>query len=241
MRGRNIMAIKKFIVAAAFLGVAGLIPSLAGASEATDLNTQAHAAIAAGDWATAAGLLDKLVAVDPKWTNFEALGDADFNLGKYQEAYTAFNTAIVGAKASKNYPKDQLAAALGAMFLSKGHALVQLARYDEALASYNSSAKYLTNPGPAYYAIAAMVYNQPMTGVDPVDYCDKAIAADPTIADAYFLKGSIQMSKPTPGPDKQMVFPPGTKESLEKYLELAPNGSKAQDAKDMLDALNAPK
>ncbi|HEV2561504.1 MAG TPA: hypothetical protein VGT78_05130 [Rhizomicrobium sp.] len=232
------MAAKHIIIAAA-LGIAGLWPNLAGASEASELDAQAHAAIAAGNWQGAADILNKLVAVDARWTNFEALGDADFNLGKYPEAYAAFNTAIVGAKADHRLPHDQLQTALGAMYLSRGHALVQIARYDEALASYTSSATYLTNPGPAYYAIAALAYNQKLaTPVDPVEYCDKAIAADPTIADAYFLKGSIQMSKPTPGPDKKMVFPPGTKEALQKYLELQPNGPEAKDAHDMLDALN---
>jgi hypothetical protein len=43
----------------------------------------------------------------------------------------------------------------------------------------------------AYFNLCAAKYDMGQTGADAVAACDKAIAADPKKADAYFIKGSI--------------------------------------------------
>jgi hypothetical protein len=64
---------------------------------------------------------------------------------------------------------------------------------------------------------------------------DKAIAADPTKAIAYYLKGQALISKATVDPKTQkIVAPPGTAEAYNKYLELQPNGPMAPEAKSIL-------
>ena len=64
---------------------------------------------------------------------------------------------------------------------------------------------------------------------------DKAIAADPTKAIAYYLKGQALISKATVDPKTQkIVAPPGTADAYNKYLELAPNGPMAPEAKSVL-------
>ena len=67
---------------------------------------------------------------------------------------------------------------------------------------------------------------------------DRCIAADPTKADAYYQKGLNMMGKATLQGDK-MVAAPGTAEAFNKYLELAPTGPNAQNAKDMLASIGA--
>ena len=67
--------------------------------------------------------------------------------------------------------------------------------------------------------------------------CDKAIAADPKKADAYFIKGSVMVGNATIGKDNKTIVPPGTVETLKQYLVIAPNGPHANDVKQMLDFL----
>ena len=67
---------------------------------------------------------------------------------------------------------------------------------------------------------------------------DKAIAADPARADAYYWKGTNLIGAATLQGDK-MVAPPGTAEAFQKYLELAPTGPHAEEAKAMLQGLGS--
>ena len=48
------------------------------------------------------------------------------------------------------------------------------------------------------------------------------------------------LAKATLGKDGKMVPAPGTAEALNKYLELAPEGKNAQNAKDLLASIGAP-
>ena len=79
-----------------------------------------------------------------------------------------------------------------------------------------------------------ILYNQgKMDRVIPA--CDRAIAADPNRADLYFVKGSALFGDSTMSGNK-FIAPPAAIEALNKYLQLAPNGSHADDANAMLDA-----
>ena len=83
----------------------------------------------------------------------------------------------------------------------------------------------LTNAGKADQAIAVW---------------DKVIAADPTKAEAYYQKGLNLLAKMTVGKDGKTVAPEGTAADFQKYLELAPTGRYAQNAKDLLASIGAP-
>ncbi len=67
-----------------------------------------------------------------------------------------------------------------------------------------------------------------------MDAFDKAIAADPKNADAYYLKGSNLIGLAKTDSSNKVIAPPGTAEAFQKYLELQPNGPHAADAKSML-------
>ena len=93
--------------------------------------------------------------------------------------------------------------------------------------------------GQCYYNQGAILTNQGK--VDEANAAfDKAIAADPTRADAYYQKGINLLGKATLGKDGKMVPAPGTAEALNKYLQLAPDGKNAQAAKDLLASIGAP-
>ena len=55
-----------------------------------------------------------------------------------------------------------------------------------------------------------------------VPFCDKAIAADPKKADAYFIKGSSLYGEGGLDKSNKYVVPPGAVDALKQYLVLAP-------------------
>jgi tetratricopeptide (TPR) repeat protein len=66
----------------------------------------------------------------------------------------------------------------------------------------------------------------------------KAIAADPKCAEAYFQLGNSLMMKATFTSDGTVTPPPGTVEAFRKYLQVAPNGPNAEGARAMVQALS---
>ena len=69
---------------------------------------------------------------------------------------------------------------------------------------------------------------------------DKAIAADPKKADAYYIKGQALIPQATVDPKTQkIVAPPGCIEAYQTYLELAPDGPHAADVKGILEGIGA--
>ncbi len=67
----------------------------------------------------------------------------------------------------------------------------------------------------------------------------KAIELDANEPGSAFPIGRHALIGRATEKDGKMVAPAGTAEEFQKYLELAPNGSAAEDAKGMLQALGA--
>jgi tetratricopeptide (TPR) repeat protein len=117
--------------------------------------------------------------------------------------------------------------------MKMGNVYLRLKRTDDAIAAYTKAAPLASDPGLAYFNLCAILYNTGQTD-GALAACNKAIAADPGRADAYFVKGSVLVAQSTVK-DGKAIAPPGTIEALQKYLELAPNGPHAKDVRDMLD------
>ena len=95
------------------------------------------------------------------------------------------------------------------------------------------------NAGMYYFNEAATFYN---TGKldEAGTAADKAIAADPKRADAYYIKGQALIPKATVDPKTQkIVAPPGCVEAYQQYLALAPDGPHAADVKGILTGIGA--
>jgi tetratricopeptide (TPR) repeat protein len=70
-----------------------------------------------------------------------------------------------------------------------------------------------------------------------VEEFKKAIAADPSYADAQYQYGVAMAGKATTDSSGKIIAPPGTVEALQKYLELKPDGPYAQSAKELIAQL----
>lgn len=211
-------------------------------AKAANLNaliTQYTNAANAKDWADAITALKGMIQIDPnRWDFYQALGNAQGNAGAYQEAVDAFEKGLAAAKEASNDPKaDQakIKAATARMLSTEGSAYLKLRKTNEAIESFSKAAAI--DP-TAYFNLCATQYNA--GNVEGAKFaCDKAIQADPNRADLYFIKGSLMVGDSTTDKDGKLRPPPGTAEVLNKYLELAPNGSHADDVKAMLTVIGA--
>ena len=91
------------------------------------------------------------------------------------------------------------------------------------------------NPALPQYNLCATQFNRGKIE-EAIAACDKAIAADPSMADAYYVKGSALFGIGRLEYGKY-VAPPQTREILNKYLGLAPTGPHAEAVRGMLAKL----
>jgi tetratricopeptide (TPR) repeat protein len=133
---------------------------------------------------------------------------------------------------------------LAAYYNGLGNAYGKAGNTDGAVAAYGQAAQVdPPNGGMYFFNLGAALTNANKTGDAKmahaaIDAFDKAIASDPTKADAYYWKGSNLMQLATVKGDK-MVAPDGTAESFQKYLELKPDGPHAEESKAMLQGMGA--
>jgi tetratricopeptide (TPR) repeat protein len=209
--------------------------SLAHAGEPESaLIAKAQAALQAHDGATAEGLFRQLTGMaTANWTYLQGLADAQSLQGKYADAVTTYDKAIAPAIAAGDATSR---AAAGVMLTLQGTDYLRLKKYPQAVATFRKATNYVPNQGVAWFNLCAAAYNVGDV-TTAAAACDRAIAADPNKADAYFIKGSLMVGDSKTGPNGKIVPPKGTIETLQKYLALAPNGAHAKDVKDMLEAL----
>jgi tetratricopeptide (TPR) repeat protein len=207
------------------------------------LIAQVNPLLQAKNWAAAEPLLNQLVAANPShWEYQQLLGNAQLSQEKYDDAIATYDKAIpVAENATKTDAKADPAkakAGIAQMLNSEGNAYLKLKKNDKAIEAFTKSAELDPNPGSAFFNICAVQYNSG-NSEGAVAACDKAIAADPNRADAYFIKGSLMMGESKQDKDGKLQAPPGTAEALNKYLELAPDGPHANDVKQMLTFIGA--
>jgi tetratricopeptide (TPR) repeat protein len=202
---------------------------------------QVNTALAAKNWQDAVTPLQQLIEGDPtNWQYYSGLGDAQTNLEQYDQAVETYQKGIQAAQNNTTVdPKNPITdparkkAGIGHMLTSEGNDYLKLHKNKEAVDAYTQAASMDPNPGVAFFNLCATQYNTGNTE-GALDACDKAIAADPNKADAYFIKGSLMIASSKTDKDGKVVAPPGTAETLNKYLQLAPDGPHAKDVKDML-------
>jgi tetratricopeptide (TPR) repeat protein len=95
-----------------------------------------------------------------------------------------------------------------------------------------------TNAGRYYFNLGAVLTNSNQT--DPAcNAFKKATEADANYADAFYQYGLCLTAKATAKPDGSLIFPEGTAEAFQKYLQLRPDGPNAEAAKSMLATMGS--
>ena len=213
------------------------------AKHQNELIKQASEAMTTKDWQAAVAPLQQLIADDPKnWQYHSVIGDVQYNLGAYDQAVKAYQQGIrlaeSGPDDSKNSDPAKKKAAIGKMLTQEGNAYLKLRKNKEAVAAFTKAASLDPNPATAYFNLCATQYN--IGNVEgALDACGKAIAADPSKADAYFIKGSLLVGESKTDSSGKVTAPPGAAEALKRYLELAPTGAHADDVKQLLSFIGS--
>jgi tetratricopeptide (TPR) repeat protein len=159
------------------------------------------------------------------------LGQAQVGLKKYDDAEASYKKALeVETTAKKPSPMTQGAADAGL-----GEIYARTGKVAEANAAYDAAVKIYPEGAFTYLRNEAIIFSQVGNGDAQAAAADEAIKADPTQPIPYYLKGQglIQKASIDPATGK-MILPPGCEDAYRKYLELAPNGSFANDVKGIL-------
>lgn len=207
----------------------------------------AKAAEEAKDWHQAVTILTEATTMDPTrhqlWAN---LCLADLGDKQYDQAVTHCQKGIELAQQAPNPDPVNIAQ----YHNNLGQAYVNAGKTDQAVAEYASAAQ--SDPAGAakyYFNLGAVLTNQSARQADQAarfklidqatEAFDKATAADPTYAEAYYQKAVNLLGKATLDKSNKMVAPPGTAEAFNKYLELEPTGPHADEVKGMLAYIGA--
>ena len=157
---------------------------------------------------------------------------------KFADAAASYKKAVDANAASKKPSVETAAAAYNQL----GQALAKSGDGKGASDAYEQAAKALpANAGMYYYNEAATLYNAGKLE-DAAAAADKAIAADPKRADAYYIKGQSLIPKATVDPKTQkIVAPPGCVEAYQQFIELASPNEQARvdEVKGILTGIGA--
>ncbi|MBI1956772.1 MAG: tetratricopeptide repeat protein [Acidobacteria bacterium] len=93
-----------------------------------------------------------------------------------------------------------------------------------------------TNAGRYYFNLGAVLVNTNNLK-EAAEAFRKATEADPKFADAYYQLGVTLTGMATVDSSGKIAPVPGTKEALEKYLEVAPDGPNAAAAKSLIETM----
>jgi len=118
-----------------------------------------------------------------------------------------------------------------------GLTLARLKKFDQAQDELNKAAALdPANAAHYYYNLGAVYVNDGQSAPAETAF-KKAIDTDPNFADAQYQYASSLSAKLTTTAGGKVIAPPGMKEALDKYLELAPTGQFADAAKGLLQAI----
>jgi tetratricopeptide (TPR) repeat protein len=160
------------------------------------------------------------------------LGQAEVGLKKYDDATTAYKKALDLESASKS-PKPAIQ---GLANSGLGEIYARTGKVPEANAAYEAAAKVDPTKAGFYLRNEAVIFFQMNNADAQVAAANEAVKADPSQPVLYYIIGQGLVQKATiDAKTQKIILPPGCAEAYQKYLELAPTGPYAADAKGILD------
>ena len=231
---------------AAFLLALLVLPASSQVSNSADeqkpeaLTALYNQAMQAKDWPGAVVVAEQLVTIKASSLNLKLLANAQLYSGTSDAALATYDRALAAAEKEKpadGQPMKEWKEGLSQIYIGKGNALLKLKRNLEAIEAYNQSAELASNAGLAYFNVCAVLYNIGNTQ-DSAAACRKCVQADPTRANAWFVLGSDLFADLPVTAQGKVQASPETRQALEKYLALAPDGPHAADVKAMLEMIS---
>ena len=206
-------------------------------------------AMTARDWPAALAAAQQLVDANAKSANLLLLANAQLyattgqsDTGPLEASLATYDRALAAAQQEKPaegqpdqaQPDQAWKDGIVKIYIGRGNALLKLKRTADAIDDYNRAAEFSSTPGKAYFNVCATFYNTGDVN-NAVTACRKCVQADPTNANAWFVLGSSLFAGASADASGKFVITAECRQALQKYLELAPDGPHAADAKQMLD------
>lgn len=189
---------------------------------------------------TAIQKCSQAVSDDPtQWGPYQLLGSLYAMANKPKDALDAYTKGVAAAQKTLEAQPDApiVKAGLGQMLNAEGNVLLQLKRPDDAIAAFQQAAKAAVYPAMPYFNLCAIYYNLKRPQ-DALAACDQALSSDPTMADAYYIKGTILFGQGKSEHGKYVV-PPDAIDALNKYLKYEPLGEHARVVQEMVKQAQA--
>ena len=156
------------------------------------------------------------------------LGEAYDTAGRNDDAAQAYQQAIAAKPDVPGY------------YNNLGNVLARAGKIEEGKAAYTKSAELdPPNAATAWRNFGISLYNANRLG-DAVEPLKKSAELDPKNAQTWYLLGASLVYKMTTkkvGDKEEVQFAPGTIEAYQKAVELDPNGTWGQQAKQGLEQL----
>jgi tetratricopeptide (TPR) repeat protein len=160
------------------------------------------------------------------------LGQAETGLKKWDDAEQAFKKALE-LQAAQTKQKPEI---LGMANSGLGEVYARQGKVPEANAAYAEAAKDNPTSAGIYLRNEAVIFFQTNNADAQVAAANEALKVDPNQPVLYYIIGQGLVQKATIDPKtNKIVLPPGCAEAYQKYLDLAPTGPYAADAKGILD------
>jgi len=220
-----------------------------------------------GDWQAAIKVLNEALAMDAThdviWAH---LGDAEYGAGSaapskdeamphfdksieaYQKAIELVQSTPQGVGPDKK--QIDIKPIVGKYHNNLGQTYAKSGKPKEALDEYTTAAENDTpNAAMYYFNAGATLTNIATKETDAAakqkeiaeanNAFDKAIAAKPDYAEAYYQKGINLTSMATIDKSGKMVPAPGTIEAFNKYLEVQTDGRHVDEAKNLIEGFGS--
>lgn len=195
-------------------------------------------AMKAKDYPTAITSFNKAGELDPKQVVvWGQLADAYAGLAKTK---TGAEQTDALTKAGEAYAKAIELAPTDASF-HNNYALTLAAskKFPEMQAEIDKAVQIdPAGAGKYYFNLGAVLTNAGQSK-PACEAFKKAIDSDPNYADAHYQYGICLTSQATNKPDGTIIYPEGTQQAFQKYLELKPDGPNAESAKALLGTMGA--
>jgi tetratricopeptide (TPR) repeat protein len=149
---------------------------------------------------------------------------------------------VVDLEAAAKKPNPQ---AQGAAYSGLGEIYARSGKIPEANAAYDSAAKINPSQAGLYYKNETVIFYQLSNSAAQIAAANQAIAIDPKNPLLYYLKGNgLVQSATVDTKTGKYNLPDGCAEAYQMYLQLAPTGQFAAEAKGILaqaSGVKAPK
>ena len=185
-------------------------------------------------WITYANTLQAQGEHVAKTKNIHSVVQTDPEVVKfYTDAVDADKKGIdLDAASKKPLPANQAAA-----YNQIGNLLAKLGKPADAVAAFDNAAKLEPAKAGMYFGNeAANLFNSGATQ-EAATAAAKAIAADPTKPDPYYIRGQALITQATVDKSGKIVAPQECIDAYQKYLELAPDGKFSKDAREILASM----